>query len=574
MSFYVWLIRFVVFFGFLCLARFANAGLPAAPVLKIEGLDDQLLRSPAQFMATAPDVGIDNLVLADFRPLTSKDVNQGITDQAFWLRFRLQNSSDQALRWVIHNETTYLDTLSVYFADNGGERHRIHLSDREPFASRMLDYRALAFEHVTPSRGYTDVYLRLANIKADSVSLNMRLSSSEAFESRSRHEYAVFGLYYGAMAILIFLAVVVAWLLRQWVYFYYACFLLTSSLMWALLNGVAYQFLWPASVFWHNEGFHILYLLMTTSAFQFSRGFLQTRQHFPRIDRALRAGQVIMLGGIVLRFFGVYGPVLVLSFASLMTLLVLAPLGFLAYRRGQHFARWYAIAWVMYGIGLAISVLSAASARMPWGMEPLIFAQGAGVLEALLLLVALGERLLGWDRDRRLALRLANQDALTGLNNRRGLSLAYQSFRERYDRNRMPVFLALIDLDHFKAVNDSFGHEAGDRVLVELADLMRRTSRPEDVCIRFGGEEFAILLQAPSVHVAQEVVDRIREEFADNPTDYMGKTIPHTLTAGLVTVFSRSVYLTPQEMIRSADLALYEAKNAGRNKCLVFGEFA
>lgn len=550
----------------LCFARLTSAALPPAPAIDIRELDSQLLREPAEFLTTSQQTPLDALPLDEFHPLTAQAVNQGISSQAFWVRVRLSNGGSQPAPWVLRHETTYLDHLTVYTSDNGGDVEMLSLSDREPFASRTLDYRSLGFRHVTPAGSYTDVYLRLTYDKADSISLNLALSSPDAFAIESRNEYIGYGLYYGAMLTLIFVSLVGAWLLREWLYLTYAVFLVASSLMWALLNGFAFQYLWPGSVFWHNEGFHIVYLLMAASAFQFSRGFLHTREQFPRIDRLIRIGQAIMVVGVVLRLLGVYGPILALSFVSLLILILLAPLGFMAYRRGQRYARWYALAWVIYGIGLGIGVVSAGSTWFSWGMEPLVFAQAAGVLEAVLLLVALGERLSGWDRDRRLALRMAHQDELTGLNNRRGLRQAYQSFRERYGRNEQPVFIILIDLDHFKSVNDTFGHEAGDRVLVDLAQLLLRSSRSDDVCIRYGGEEFIAMLQAPNEEVAFLVAERIRQEFARDPTEYEGKTIPHTLTAGLATVFSPEVYLSAQEMVQHADLALYDAKRSGRNR--------
>lgn len=558
---------FLICFCLLCVSHLAAAALPPAPAVDIQNLDRQFLREPAQFQITAQDMSVESLPLNEFRPLTAQAVNQGISDRAFWIRVRLRNKGDQPAPWVLRHETSYLDHLTAYFADNGGAIETLRLSDREPYSVRPLDYRALGFRHTTPAQGYTDLYLRLAYDKADSISLNLMLSSPEAFEADSRSQYISYGLYYGAMLTLVFVSLVGAWLLREWLYFTYGVFLIANGLMWALLNGFAFQYLWPTSVFWHNEGFHIVYLLMAASAFQFSRGFLHTHEQFPRVDRLIKAMQLIMLGGIVLRFFGVYGPVLVLSFVSLISLVLLAPLGFMAYRRGQRYARWYALAWVVYGIGLGISVVSASSTWLSWGMEPLVFAQAAGVLEAVLLLVALGERLSGWDRDRRLALRMAHQDELTGLNNRRGLRQAYQSFRERYGRDGRPVFIILIDLDHFKSVNDTFGHEAGDRVLIDLAQLLLRSSRSDDVCIRYGGEEFIVMLQAPDDEVAVAIAERIRKEFAREPTDYEGKTIPHTLTAGLATVFSKDVYLSAQEMVQHADVALYDAKRAGRNRC-------
>ncbi|WP_416224033.1 7TM diverse intracellular signaling domain-containing protein [Thiohalophilus sp.] len=100
-----------------------------------------------------------------------------------------------------------------------------------------------------------------------------------------------------------------------------------------------------------------------------------------------------------------------MSFASLALLALLPFLGYIAYQHGIQYARWYRVAWIAYGIGLLISVFSAGSTLLDWGAQtPLLYAQTGGVLEAIFLLVALGERLVKWDGDRLHALKIASQD--------------------------------------------------------------------------------------------------------------------------------------------------------------------
>ncbi len=540
--------------------------------LDISNLEYQPLRAPATFWVTSEDLAPGVLPYESFQPLTSDEVNRGITGDYHWIRVRLSNADgEQDRTWVLHHETSYLDELQVHYADNDQPPQTKTLSDRVPFHERPLNHRTLAFEHTTPAGGHTNLWLRLNFHKADTLTLNIGLSDAEVFHDSARLENLIYGGYYGLMATLLVIAVIFALILRQWVYLHYAAFLFFSILMWALLNGFAFQYLWPQSVFWHNEGFHIIYLLMAFTALQFSAGFLKTRIQFPRIHCFIRIAQGVMLLGILLRLAGVYVPVLTLSFLALSVLVLLAPLGFMAYRKGLRYARWYAIAWAVYGIGLVLSVLSAWTSLFSWGMSPLDFAQAGGALEALFLLIALGERLVSWDRDRRLALEVANQDPLTKLGNRRALEEAFGEFQDRFVVQNIPVFLIMIDLDHFKEINDRYGHDAGDEVLVYAGRVIRNASRPQDVCTRFGGEEFAILLQAPSIRQAWEVAERIRIEFAATPTTYHGQVIEHTLTAGITPVMKGQL-LTRTEIIRQADRALYAAKEAGRNQTCIFDE--
>lgn len=538
--------------------------------IDIGDLKTQALRDPAMFWVTDRDLTPDQLPHDAFRPLTAAHLNRGITASYHWVKVRLSNAEgEQARHWVLSHETSYLDELLVYHSDDGGPVTLTRLSDRVPFAERPLNYRTLAFVHSTEAGGYTDLLMRLHFDKADTLTLNFHLSDARLFHDNARLEHLMYGAYYGLMLTLLVIAVIFAIILRHMLYLYYAAFLGFSILTWSLLNGFAFQYLWPGSVFWHNEGFHIVYLLMTMTALQFSRGFLKTARHFPRIHRLIRASQWLMATAILLRFAGVYEPVLYLSFLGLASLSLLAPLGFMAYRKGMRYARWYSAAWVFYGVSLVISVLSAGSSLFNWGMTPLNYAQAGAALEAVLLLIALGDKLIGWDRDRRLALQAANQDPVTGLGNRRALEGAFENLQNRFVARGLPVFLILIDLDHFKAVNDQYGHDAGDEVLREMGKLLQRVSRPQDICIRFGGEEFALLLHAPALQDAIDVAERIRTEFAQTPTRYRDITIQHTLTAGITQWVSSSSF-TRSEMIRQADRALYEGKRAGRNRVQVY----
>lgn len=545
-----------------------NESLPA---ISIDDLTHQTLRAPVEYLVTDKGSTLESVRQQAFTPLTTKDINQGISGSTYWLRLRLSNSDTERHRaWVLHHETSYLDNLTIYFADNGGEMTERHLSDRQPFTSRPVDYRKLTFSHQTPAASHTDVYLRLNYDKADSISLNFHLMEQSAFQKIVQREYLLHGAYFGIMLALIVIALISATLLQQSVYVYYAAFLVSSALVWAKLNGFAFQYLWPESEFWHNEGFHIVFLLVGITAVQFSRHFLQTRSLAPRTDTVLSALQAIMLFGILLRFAGVYGPILYVSYFSLSLLILLPLVGLQAYQQGLRYARWFVLAWAIYAAGLLTSVISAASNVLHWGMEPLLYAQIGSLIESVLLLLALGERLMGWDRDRKTALEMANHDPLTGLGNRRMLASALASAQDRFATTGTPVFLLFIDLDHFKEINDSFGHDAGDVVLQEFARLLLRFSRPDDVCIRYGGEEFAVLFQAPSMEAAVDLTERIRSMFEQSYTLYKGQRIRHTLSAGLTRLLPDEQSLNVDDLMSKADAALYKAKNAGRNRTATF----
>ncbi len=158
-------------------------------------------------------------------------------------------------------------------------------------------------------------------------------------------------------------------------------------------------------------------------------------------------------------------------------------------------------------------------------------------------------------------------DPLTGINNRR-------FFDQRVDeevtlslRNRAPLSCLFLDLDHFKRVNDSHGHQAGDAVLQQAAHIFSDIMRTSDVLARYGGEEFVILLANTNTETAHDIAERIRASINQTHFD-IGTAAPLkiTLSIGLTTMNATSPIKTTQQLINAADQAVYAAKVSGRNR--------
>ncbi|MEM6461041.1 MAG: PleD family two-component system response regulator [Pseudomonadota bacterium] len=164
------------------------------------------------------------------------------------------------------------------------------------------------------------------------------------------------------------------------------------------------------------------------------------------------------------------------------------------------------------------------------------------------------------------SIELAVADPLTGLYNRRYLDSHMQLLIERsIARNRLLSVLA-IDLDRFKAVNDTHGHDAGDEVLREFARRMRQTIRGIDLACRHGGEEFIIVLPDTDGSTAQKVAERLRREIADVPFRVGRDTRHLNITASMGVATLTRTDETPSTLLKRADVALYEAKARGRNR--------
>ncbi len=153
-------------------------------------------------------------------------------------------------------------------------------------------------------------------------------------------------------------------------------------------------------------------------------------------------------------------------------------------------------------------------------------------------------------------------DLLTKIGNRRTFMKNLELYFQYFKCDKTSFCLALIDLDHFKFVNDTFGHLKGDDILAITADIMQKNCRKTDILARIGGEEFAIIFPATTLKEAYDVLEKIR--LCVENTQEMDESVKITLSAGLVSV--REEYTEYKDLFFNADLLLYKAKDLGRNK--------
>lgn len=159
---------------------------------------------------------------------------------------------------------------------------------------------------------------------------------------------------------------------------------------------------------------------------------------------------------------------------------------------------------------------------------------------------------------------LATTDPLTGLPNRRALRTGLDRDLEHARRRGTPLALILLDLDHFKAINDEHGHLTGDAVLRRVAEILKAQVRSTDLAARHGGEEFAVLLPDTGHDAAMRTAERIRAALSAAPIEFRGHSVKVTASLGVVAYPEHG--LTAAELARRADAALYTAKRAGRDR--------
>jgi len=164
------------------------------------------------------------------------------------------------------------------------------------------------------------------------------------------------------------------------------------------------------------------------------------------------------------------------------------------------------------------------------------------------------------------SIEMAITDALTGLHNRRYMESHLTTLAEQASAHGRPLALMLLDIDYFKSINDSFGHDAGDDVLREFATRIRKSIRGIDLACRYGGEEFVVVMPETDLHVASLVAERLRRSIAGEPfaVSKGARRIEVTISIGLTTLEHNGESVA--DVLKRADNALYRAKHEGRNR--------
>ena len=160
-------------------------------------------------------------------------------------------------------------------------------------------------------------------------------------------------------------------------------------------------------------------------------------------------------------------------------------------------------------------------------------------------------------------IRTAATDSLTGLSNRRSFIESAERELHRAERQHLQTSVLMLDLDHFKGVNDTYGHPVGDLVLGSFARVLRSTLRPFDVVGRYGGEEFCVLLPGTGIDEAVAIAERIRLVTSSIRVETRTSTVAYTVSTGVVQAAPEDVSLG--DLVDRADRALYQAKAGGRN---------
>ncbi len=527
-----------------------------------------------------------------FMPLPDGSSNFGISSSDYWLRIDVQNSGSEQLVWYLEATHPQWDHVSFYMdgknVQQGGDHH--------PFAGRSIASESNTYAVNTPPGARQKIWIHFSYELPGLAETQLRLWTPDAFDQHYAKRYFVIGVFIGIGLLLFLYNLLIGYSTRMFEYIWYTSYMLAAVFSLLAVTGFGYRYLWPGSI-WLTDFSPILFPVLTlVLATQFTRMFLCTAQESTVIDRLLQG--IFVAAGLSLLSYclGWRDHAVQFAFLCAFASMFFPLIGLWQYLKGRLDARFYVLGWSVWSLGIIIAMLRNT------GVVPLNFVTGFApalgfFIEGVLLSFALADRInllrhekeamrithleyvekksdslerlvqertAALEQSMKQAEMLARTDVLTGALNRRAFFEYGEKEYERAMRYKTTLAVIMIDLDHFKLINDNFGHAVGDATLIEVLNTLHKLIRNVDTIGRIGGEEFAALLPQTDLQTATELAQRLRSAVEELKVTVDGLSISITASFGVAVIDVANETL--DESLKRADAALYRAKENGRNR--------
>lgn len=541
---------------------------------------------------------VQALVQGEFVPLQSKG-STGLQPGAFWSHFQLRNITNRQQTYhleYIDHQLIALDAFQKDLTTAGEYRQIAKLALADPFDARPVFHNRYVVEVTIPPQELVDVLVKFSSHQAGFVFPSMRIWTPDQLQQSFALETGVIWFLFGGIFLMSIFALVGAIATQNRVFLIYSVYALSKIMTWFTILGYAHQYL-------IKEHFHQSYMSIAGAVsifcgILFARSFLQTRKYTRKLDYVLIFMQVnagFLLMCALLKLTG-------LAVLSITVALLLYPMmsvaGLVRWRQGSTDAAVFAMAWSLLVFGLVVQALRDLGV-VPHNLINYYWPAFASFVEMLGIMAALGmkvrrlrvqkdhaehrylaqleqskagleklvaERTRELEKAKQLAEQEARTDPLTGIYNRRSFFLEAAKRFHLAERKQQPLSLMMFDIDHFKSINDTFGHAMGDAALRLFSDTIARNLRDSDVFGRLGGEEFGVVLSEGKDGTLQ-TAQRLREAIANVSIPTAAGPLQFTASIGVV-------YLTKEqnveELLLKADDALYKAKHQGRDQIIEY----
>ncbi|QLE84302.1 GGDEF domain-containing protein [Shewanella sp. Scap07] len=496
-----------------------------------------------------------------FTRQNSPTINFGIGAKPTWIAVEFLNPNDKPTSRFFQIKNSWLNRIELYqFHQQAVTKVRI-LGDQYPFDQRADNGRYFNSMLMLPL-GKSQLLLHITS--PDPMVVPMYLLTHNQAADELEFESYTYGFIYGAITCLLIYNLMLFIGMRSISYLLYSLFLFSFLLMNIAYTGHGFRWFWSNTPMWQQWGLPLLMMAFNVFGLLFALRFLNIRQLYPRLHR--------LISTICIGFPGLFGLaylfddqvmalILAFDFMLLFSFLMLM-LGFFAWRANMPNAKIFLLASVSSMLGTATTGLAVIGV-IPYSNMTFRAGEVGLLIDVVLLALALANKFRISERDKLHAEYMAKTDPLTGLNNRRAFYQKTQQFIKASKADKSLV-VVIIDIDHFKAINDNYGHQTGDKVLIAIAKQIQASQRQQDIAARWGGEEFIIVLPQTKMKAAQAIAEGIRQRISQLRFSADASDLAVTASIGLAYGHLRNTAF--DELIEQADKQLYQAKSQGRNQ--------
>ncbi|MGE8003365.1 sensor domain-containing diguanylate cyclase [Lysinibacillus sp. NPDC093216] len=509
------------------------------------------------------------------------------TNDTIWLRLDADKllTDKQESYWL--EVTDKLDSIEMFIVKEDGS-YRVQKRGISNIDDQKIHYRSNLFQIQDSS--VKEIYIKLdGELPLNSISY---LFTTESFINKIIDYKYLTGIFYGFLAALLIYNLFLFFSLKEKTYFYYVLYMFSFILYQATLNSLDIELLgqlFPKWYFIKSSAIsgNILLLFMIL----FCKEFLELKKYLPRFYKIGNLLLWITILSLIASFF-VPDVTITNNFTIIFAVFVFIFLwlsGIFVLLKGQKMARFYMVGWTVLLGSIIVQALAFLS-LIPF--HPSIFervpAAGA-IFESIFLSLALGdkiniikkehqemqqtlnetlehkvkERTQELERAKLELEKLANTDRLTKIPNRVKLDDVLEEALQHAQHQEVPFSIILLDIDYFKEVNDGFGHQVGDLVLMSVAEILQNTIREQDTIGRWGGEEFLVICPQTTLDDAVKLSEKLRQQLENHQFPVVQRK---TSSFGVTSYVDGD---TRNTLLSRCDKALYQAKERGRN-CVEF----
>ena len=339
---------------------------------------------------TINEISNDPKIAASFTPSTTESPGFGFTNSAYWLRFSVTSTLQETIHYYLESAYPLLDHIDLYSPTGSNQFAVTKAGDQLPFSARKLQYRNNIFDIQIPANTTKTFYIRCQT--TSSMNIPLILLSPRGLSKRVNLEQTMLGLYFGILLVMLIYNLFIYISIRDITYLYYVCFISAYLFFQLSLNGVAFQYFWPNSLWWANISLPFFIFVAYFFAAQFTRYILDTPRNTPKMDKIIVVCMSLAAIGAVISLQINYAISIRLATILALSVLILFACGFICTIKGYRPARYYFIAWSVSLTGITIYALKS-FAILPhnfitnWGI------QIGSAWEVILLSLGLADRL-------------------------------------------------------------------------------------------------------------------------------------------------------------------------------------